>query len=129
MHPIEFIKPISPETMIPARIIGIKEGEVETEMVTLQLSKIDKAWREDMFSYSGIGGMDRKESKIIGVKNWIATNNKVYSPIIYITNNDPRNLFFVDGRHTTAFLTESGHKEAKFIIPRIQLEVILNSFA
>ncbi|MFM5840699.1 hypothetical protein IBG34_10270 [Aeromonas media] len=129
MPTIEFIKPISPETMIPALAIGIKEGEVETEMVTLQLSKIDQAWRKDRFSYSGLGGMDRKESKIRGVKNWISTYSKVHAPIIYITNNDPKNLFFVDGRHTTAFLTESGYKEAKFIIPSIQLNIILNSFA
>jgi hypothetical protein len=129
MSTIEFIKPISPETMIPARIIGIKEGEVETEMVTLQLSKIDQVWRKDRFSYSGLGGTDRKESKIKGVENWISIYNKVHAPIIYITNNDPQNLFFVDGRHTTAFLTESGYKEAKFIIPSIQLNIILDSFA
>lgn len=129
MPEIEFIKPSSPETTISAQVIGLKKGEIETEIVTLQLSKIDQVWRKDIFSYSGLGGMDRKESKIAGVKDWIATHNNVHSPIIYITNNDPENLFFVDGRHTTAFLFESGHKEAKFIVPSNQSKIILDKFA
>lgn len=114
--------------MIPAGPIGLREGEIETIEVSLNLVKIDNSWKKDVFSYSGKGGMDRKENKIAGVKGWLRENSEVHSPIIYITNDNPNNLSFVDGRHTTAVLFESGYSEATFIIPAIQKETILRAF-
>ncbi len=94
MSTIEFIKPISPETMIPARIIGIKEGEVETEMVTLQLSKIDQVWRKDRFSYSGLGGSDRKESKIKGVETGFPSTIK-FTPQLFTSQIMTPKIYFL----------------------------------
>jgi len=124
MKEINFLRPISPETMIPALPIGLEEGKIETVEVTLDLAKVDHQWKKDNFSYSGINGGDRKEKKIQGICKSFENTNDLHMPIFYITNNEPENIFFVDGRHTTAFLYESGYKKAVFIIPKIQEEII-----
>ncbi|OCH09606.1 hypothetical protein [Aliivibrio fischeri] len=96
--------------------------------VKLSLNKINAVWKNDLESYSGVGGRDRKESKIANIIEELKEKREIHAPIIFITCNNPQYLQFIDGRHTTACLYEEGASEAVFIIPSHQKETILKAF-
>ncbi len=123
MNAIIFLKPIAPECMFMPGPIGYKEGEVEVEVVTLNLEKVVNVWKAIPDTYSGIGGQDRKENKIAKIKESLDKTGSLYIPIIYITCDNIDNLNFVDGRHTTAVLFELGHQFAPFLVPRNQKSI------
>ncbi|ENP8340970.1 hypothetical protein ACEI10_002224 [Vibrio harveyi] len=128
MNKIKVITNHATPSMIPDAAKDISGNDISLCKVELNLKKINEVWKKDSFSYSGVGGDDRKENKIQGVADYIDKHNQVHAPILYITCDNPEYLQFADGRHTTAYLLESGHESMTFIIPLHQKGIILNSF-
>ena len=128
MSKIIFITSHATASMIPNSAKDNHFDEISLCEVQLSLFKIDEVWKKDPFIYSGVGGEDRKEDKILGVKKNLKEKNQVHAPIVFITCNDPENLQFVDGRHTTACLFEMNEEYGTFVIPVHQKNVIVEAF-
>lgn len=128
MSAITFILPEGAHLDFMEHIIGPTPTSEDIAQVELNLKRIDEAWKQDIYSYSGIGGLDRKQYRIQRIHDEIQRTGKEYMPLIYLTEKKPTGLTFSDGRHRTAYLFERGYKTALFVVPIKQKELMLSFF-
>ena len=128
MFEIEFIEDEDALSKLPHHVRIKNPGFEGITILNLDLGKIDSVWKLNPYSYSGIGGSDRKGERIKRIHERIGRTKKEYMPIIYLGDPDPKTIMFADGRHRTSYLYEAGYRSAPFIVPKYQAQVIQKNF-
>lgn len=123
--PITWSVPLGANGTIPGPI-----GPCQTCSVELDISKLDAAWSQQMFSYiSAGGGANGSHTRYQSIQAQVASSSPVDMPILYCANGNPANFQFVDGRHRTAVARDSGESKAQFIVPAAQAQQFVVMFA
>jgi hypothetical protein len=82
----------------------LEKGEA---VYTIDMKKVDEAWKPNKTFYVGKGGEGEIAGRLKGVEDWMAEGKALEMPQIHV--NDYGNVTFVDGRHRFAYLRDIGH--------------------
>ena len=99
----------------------------EAKVVTLSLSALDRSWSQDADHY--IGGPESKNAirnRYAAFGNWLEKGEAVEMP--ELTLDHYGNIFFVNGRHRTAYLRDQGLTHIQAVVPAEQADEITRRF-
>jgi hypothetical protein len=99
-------------------------------LVTLDVAKLDKAWRYNRVPEGGGSDPDTK-FQYEGVKRWIGLDQKVELWATTVTREDDEEdaLCFVEGRHSFAVLRDLGYATIEAWVNKDEADEIVRRYA
>lgn len=99
------------------------------ELVTLDVAKLDKAWRYNRVDEGG-GSNPDAIFRYEGVKRWIGSSQEVELWATTVTKEDDEAdaLCFVEGRHSFAVLRDLGYTSVEAWVTRDEADEIVRKY-
>jgi hypothetical protein len=95
------------------------QPERDIEVVTVEVAKIESAWRGVYGCYiSPGGGAWANGSKYQRARSWLTSQSEVWVPLLLMRALVPGVFSFSDGRHTFAALRDLGFQAIQVGVPR-----------
>src|SRR5712692_4906498 len=99
-------------------------------LVTVDVAKLDRAWKPTGEHYIGLNGHGAKIGRLKGFASWLRENpgKAIEASVVYVS--DERNwVWFHDGRHRFAVLRDPGYHTIKVAVRRDQAARFREHFA
>lgn len=99
-------------------------------LVTVDVAKVDSAWRYPDNGYIAADGTGSIAGRIEIFEGWLSDHpeESILAPAVYLRELSNR-VSFHDGRHRFAVLRDHGHREIKVAVPRRQVGRFRRHFA
>lgn len=117
-----------PTDSLRFRLSKLDRLEDHYTLVSVDVAKIDFAWRHPNSNYIGSDGLGASMEKIEFWKRWLQENpgGLMEAPTVHVSERN--RVSFYDGRHRFAVLRDGGHRVIKLSVDRNQASRLRRHF-